>query len=277
MKKIVAIIIPLILGGCFSTELEFEDQHLIVVEGYLYSGANLAVINLTGMISFGNDSTGGEGIENATVTLSKDQSQWVLQANPDSAGNYLAVDKIPIQPGDTFHLLVETGEEILKSSTVIPDLPPAISLSADSLFIPKIDDPREMGEIGFPEPIELTWENAEGNYYYFRIENIESDPESIISDPPDDLPFRHGGFAFQMFTRPVNGAMYTITARELTHFGTHRLIVYSVNQEYVNLYETQEQDTRKLNEPFSNIDNGLGIFTSFSSDTMYFEVVPVYE
>jgi hypothetical protein len=276
-KKLLILMIPIVLGGCFSTDIEFEDQYLIVVEGYIYSGANLAGINLTSMISFGNDSTPGEGIEDAAVTLWNNTGEWLLQHNPDSSGNYIPGEVIPVQPGDTFHLLIETGDLVLESSTVVPAMPPAINLSADSLYIPKVDDPREMGEIGFPDPIELTWENPDGKYYYFRIDNIEDDPVTIMPDPPDDMPFRRGGFAFQMFTRPVNDEVYMITPGELTHFGTHRLIVYSVNQEYVNLYETQEQDTRKLNEPFSNIDNGLGIFTSFSSDTMYFEVIPVYE
>jgi hypothetical protein len=277
IKKLTALLIPLALSGCFNSEIEFEDQYMIVVEAYIYSGANLADINLTGMISFGNDSTTGEGIEDATVTLRNTSGQWLLQHNPDSSGNYIPAEDISVQPGDTFHLLIESGDILLQSSTIVPEAPPIINLSASSLYIPKVEDPREMGDVDFPEPIELTWENPEEKYYYFRIENIESDPESIMPDPPDDMPFRRGGFAFQMFTRPVNDELYTITSRDLTHFGTHRLIVYSVNQEYVNLYETQEQDTRKLNEPFTNIDNGLGIFTSFSSDTMYFEVIPVYE
>jgi len=33
------------------------------------------------------------------------------------------------------------------------------------------------------------------------------------------------------------------------------------------------QDSRDLNEPLNNIDNGPGIFTSFNSDVLYFEVV----
>jgi hypothetical protein len=37
------------------------------------------------------------------------------------------------------------------------------------------------------------------------------------------------------------------------------------------------QDSRELNEPYSHIRNGLGIFTAFNSDTVYFEVYPVYE
>ncbi len=265
------------LCGCFNTELEFKDQHLIIVEAYIYSGTNLTNINLTSMISFGNDSTGGEGIDNAVVTLSKNSGIWLLRSNPDLPGNYIPEEDIPVVPGDTFQLTVEVDDMMLHSSTVVPDLPPEINLSAGFIYIPKIDDPREQGQIDFPDPVELTWANPDKKYYYFRIENIETDPESIRPDPPANMPFARGGYAFQMFTRPVNNELYTITSRELTHFGTHRIIVYSVNQEYVNLYETQEQDTRKLNEPFSNIDNGLGIFTSFSSDTLYFEVIPVYE
>ncbi len=276
-KKLILIIIPFVLSGCFSTELEFEEQYLIVVEAYIYAGTNLTNINLTSMISFGNDSTGGEGIEDALVTLGKDSRIWLLQHNPDSAGNYIPEQDITVEPGDTFSLMIEAGGMMLQSSTVVPDLPPEINLSASSIYIPKVDNPRDQGQIDFPDPIELTWDNPDKRYYYFRIENIERDPESIMPDPPDDMPFAKGGFAFQMVTRPVNDDLYRITTRELTHFGTHRLIVYSVNQEYVNLFETQEQDTRKLNEPFTNIENGLGIFTSFSSDTLFFEVIPVYE
>ncbi len=229
------------------------------------------------MISFGNDSTGGEAIDNAIITLSKPAGSWVLLHNSDSAGYYYPEESIPMEPGDTFSLKIEVDDAILRARTVVPEVPPEITLSASSISIPKIDDFMEQGSLEFPDPIELAWENPEVNYYFFRIENIEDSPESIMPDPPDDMPFARGGFVFQMITRPVNGESHMISMRDLTHFDTHRVIVYSVNQENVNLYETQEQDTRKLNEPYSNIENGLGIFTSFSSDTLFFEVIPVYQ
>jgi hypothetical protein len=46
-----------------------------------------------------------------------------------------------------------------------------------------------------------------------------------------------------------------------------------VNQEYADLYENRQQDSRNLTEPLSNVNNGLGIFTAFSYDVAYFEVV----
>lgn len=50
----------------------------------------------------------------------------------------------------------------------------------------------------------------------------------------------------------------------------------SVNDEYVNLYNSLNQDSRELNEPYTNIQNGLGIFTAFNSDTLYLQVIPIY-
>jgi hypothetical protein len=276
IRRLLPIIPLLLLGSCFSPELEFEDQYLVVVEAYLYSGSDLAEIRLTSMISFGNDSTGGEGIDDAVVTLSNRNGSWILQNNPGDSGRYYPAETIQVEPGDTFSILIEANDEILRSRTVVPQVPPQISLSAGSIYIPRIEDPAEQWSVEFPDPIELTWDNPAMNYYFFKIENIQDNPESIMPDPPDDLPFARGGFVFQLITRPVNGELYSINMRDLTHFGTHRIIVFSVNQEYVELYETQEQDTRKLNEPYSNIENGLGIFTSFSSDTLYFEVIPIY-
>jgi hypothetical protein len=83
----------------------------------------------------------------------------------------------------------------------------------------------EQGTLEFPDPIELSWDNPSGNYYFFRIENSEDNPGSIRPDPPDDGPFSWGGFVFQMVTRPVNGESYRIDKRDLTHYGTHRIKV----------------------------------------------------
>jgi hypothetical protein len=44
----------------------------------------------------------------------------------------------------------------------------------------------------------------------------------------------------------------------------------------VNLYSSLNQDSRELNEPYSNVTNGLGIFTAFNSDTLYIEVIATY-
>ncbi len=54
--------------------------------------------------------------------------------------------------------------------------------------------------------------------------------------------------------------------------GAHHAKVYRVNAEYAQLYENRTQDSRDLNEPPSNIRNGLGVFSAFNSSSVSFEV-----
>jgi len=51
------------------------------------------------------------------------------------------------------------------------------------------------------------------------------------------------------------------------------MILYRVNQEYVDLYKSRDQDSRNLNEPLTNIENGLGIFSAFANDSVYFYAI----
>ena len=131
---------------------------------------------------------------------------------------------------------------------------------------------------GFPgggftqiDPIEVSWDNPEGDYYYVLIENLETNPEYVndfLADLEEDL-----GQRFRRITEPSITDFHSINPRrEITQYGTHRVIVFRVSPEYAALYQTSGTSSQSLTEPPSNIDNGLGIFTGVSSDTLYFEV-----
>jgi Domain of unknown function (DUF4249) len=266
------------LTGCFDSELEFEDQFEPVLEAYLYADKAFENVKLSTMISFGTDSSGGDMITDATISLENDLSSWTLVHN-DSLPGYYDLEETPsFSPGDTLKLNVELDDEVLIAMTVVPGNPPAVSKSSGSIYIPKVNDPREFKTIEMPDPLELTWDNPEGKYYFLHIQNIESNPISIRPEVPDGMPAGRGpgGFAFEMVTEPTNGTFYAIEAMQLKYYGTHRIIMTSVNDEYVNLYSSLNQDSRELNEPYSNVTNGLGIFTAFNSDTLYIEVIATY-
>lgn len=277
MKKYIILlgIVPF-LSACFNSDLEFEDQYEPVVEAYLYVGKKLDNVYLSSMISFGADSLGGEMITDAQIVLEGESDSWFLIHNDSVPGQYYLEDIPDLKQGESFRLQVEIGEEILSASTVIPDDPPPVSMSSTSVYIPKVDHMMDFKNMEMPDPVELTWDNPEAKYFFLDIQNIESYPISIMPDPPDGRPAPPGRFVFQMITEPTNNNYYLIDLRQLEYFGTHRIIFTSVNDEYVYLYNSLNQDTRELNEPFSNVENGLGIFTAFNSDTLYLEVVPVY-
>lgn len=278
MKKYFILLgfIPL-MTGCFDSEMMFEDQYEPVVEAYLYVNKEVGNVYLTSMISFDTDSSGGESITDARVILEGEADSWVLIHDDSISGRYYMEEMPELVPGDTFHLRVELNEESLSAVTVIPEEPPAVTMSSTSIYIPKVDDMRELQGVEMPDPVELTWDNPEAKYYFLDIQNIESYPVSIMPDPPDDRPAPPSGLAFQMITEPTNNNYYEIDTRDLDYFGTHRIVFTSVNEEYVYLYNSLSQDSRELNEPYSNIENGLGIFTAFNSDTLYLEVVPNYQ
>lgn len=277
-KYLILIFIPF-LSGCFETDLEFEDQFEPVVEAYIYMNKAVDNIRLSSMINFGSDSLGGEMITDAMIIFERELSSWNLKHNDSLPGHYYLDEQPGFSPGDTLKLRVELEGEILTATTVVPSSPPAVSKSSGSIYIPKVDDLRDFMNVEMPDPLELTWDNPEAKYYFLHIQNIESHPISIRPDVPDGMPAGRGpgSFAFEMVTEPTNDAYYTIEPRTLQYFGTHRIIMTSVNEEYVNLYNSLNQDTRELNEPYSNIENGLGIFTAFNSDTLYLEVRPVYD
>lgn len=276
-KYIVLLGLLPLLTGCFKADMEFEDQYEPVVEAYLYVNKEVGNINLSSMTSFGADSLGGESISDARVLLEGEDDSWVLIHDDSIPGRYYMEEQPEMIPGDTFRLSIELSGESLNAVTVIPDEPPAVTMSSASIYVPKVNDMRDMMGVEMPDPVELTWDNPGTDYFFLDIQNIETFPISIMPDPPDDRPARPGGFAFQMITEPTNNNYYGIDARDLEYFGTHRIVFTSVNDEYVYLYNSLSQDSRELNEPFSNIENGLGIFTAFNSDTLYLEVVPVYQ
>lgn len=271
LLAILFSVLFVLMTACFDTSLEFEDQFEQVVEGYIYQDRPIEGLKISKMISFGDDTTGGQGIINASAELFRGDDSWLFILNEEDSSYYIAED-IDFYAGDTCKLKINYLDEEITAVTVIPDLPPSIDQSETSISIPYVTDMFDFRELTMPEPVRLSWENPEGRYVFIRIQNIESNPYSIMPDPPDDMPFKHPNFVFQMDTEPTNGTFYEINSRELTHFGTHQIIVYGVNQEYVSLYNSIDQDSRELNEPYTNVSNGLGIFTAFSSDTLYLEV-----
>ena len=118
--------------------------------------------------------------------------------------------------------------------------------------------------------ITINWDNDEGDYFYVTIKNLEENPVPVNED--------FGGFLRTRRFPPSRSEEFTLNAMQLTHLGTYLVKVYRVNEEYADLYDSQEQDSRSLNEPLSNIKNGLGVFSAFHSnvDSLYLEATEYY-
>lgn len=68
---------------------------------------------------------------------------------------------------------------------------------------------------------------------------------------------------FRFISEPTIDNFFVVRLLLLETLGLHQAEVYRVNAECAQLYENRTQDSRDLNEPPSNIRNGLGVFSAF--------------
>lgn len=78
--------------------------------------------------------------------------------------------------------------------------------------------------------------------------------------------------AISLLMSPTNNNSIMINGRMIQYFGDYVAVLLKINEEYIELYESLNQSSTNLFESPTNIENGKGIFTSFSSDTLNFSV-----
>lgn len=245
-----------------------QDDTIPVVEAFLYVDDPVDDIKISEVIPFASGITDNE-VNGLDIEIIWNESIYPLLNSETGGGRYFYPgDDLEIRSGETYEIRFEYEGAIISSSTKIPSAPTGLNLSNSSLALPQLIDVFDVLELVRDEnnSVNIEWDNANGDYYFLVIENLESNPESI--DLNNIL-----NFNFEFVSTPIQDNFFTmIPFIHYTQFGTHRIILYRVNEEYALLYETLEQDSRDLNEPFTNITNGVGIFSGFASDTVYLEI-----
>ncbi|QMU64959.1 MAG: DUF4249 family protein [Flavobacteriaceae bacterium] len=273
-KKIIAVLCIIIISSCEDVPDFDPGISEPVVEAFIYEGESVDDIYLKKTVPFNSGNTiEPELISDAIITISSDSQDFVLSPVADQPGRYFYDgNDLSINIGGNYQLTFEYEDRIISSTTTIPSEPEGVDISPESIEIPEINsllDLRDFRE-SFQQTIDVIWNNNDGSYYYLVIENTEDNPESI--DPTDVL----GGLGinFEFTTSPTQQNILELRALiHYTQYGMHKVTIYHVNEEYALLYETSSQDSRDLNEPFTNINNGLGIFSGFASQVVYFEVI----
>ena len=258
----------IIFSGCDNEVLIVPDANLAAIRAYIYAGQPVNQINITSTLALDDESESAEPINEAEVSLYKYGSRYDLVLSEGDSGYYsYNGEDLTIEAGDTFDIELVWAGKVMTGTTVVPPKPQEASLTIDTLAVPEINSRQDFINwiMSGDNRTEISWENEERNYYYITFDNVEEEPEPIdLQLPP----------RFKRFiTQPFRWSRYTLSSTMVTHYGDHELVLYRVNEEYVMLYETSGQDSRDLNEPFSNIEGGLGIFAAFNSDTLNFTVV----
>ncbi len=264
---ILIVLIALFLFRCSDTGTNPEKVN-VVVSGFLYANSPSSEnIKLTSMLSFDKDSSEIELIDDAEVVISSegDSKKLISVSN----GKYLFEEDVLIKENKTYTLEIVYNKIKTSAQTTVPQKPTISSLS-DSvvsykegiLFSVMVQQYENL------PGIELNIDNESKYYHYLIVECIEPSKLPIWDSIPSEM-----GNDFVYFSDPTSTSSFTLTSRNIWHWGQHRIIVVRVNQEYVDAYDSKVQDLNTLNEPVSNITNGLGLFTAFNCDTTFFTVV----
>ncbi len=268
MLRYLVLVAPIYLFSCEEVPEFKPDDQLPVVEGFLYVNRSTPDITVTRVAPFGT-SEEEASVGGLRISLVHKENTYALTESSDVPGRYVYNgNDLTIRSGERYDLAFDFNGRQITSNTVVPAAPEGLVVSSDEIFLPQIVSRSDIQQLiqNQANSAVVEWENPAGDYYFVTVENVANNPEAI--DPNQIL-----NFNFQFISRPTQNDFFTLRPfAQFTQFGLHRIIVYRVNEEYALLYETLEQDSRNLNEPFSNITNGVGIFTGFASDTVYLEV-----
>lgn len=272
MRKIVfiSIILSLLLfAGCSEDNPIESSPDLYVVSAFLYAREPIDDIQITETLPLDSADTVAPPITNAQVILKQGDDSFPLVHMSNKPGFYTYQgNDLEIKSGDQFKIEVNYNNIFAYGETIVPNRPDNVSIMDSVLEVPELSSMYELRNLDLEDySILISWDNPDATLYYVVIQNFESDPEPILSDLPEGMLRR------QSITSPAKISEYLISPMNVSYLGRHRAIIYKVNQEYADLYESREQDSRNLNEPLSNIYGALGVFSAFASDTVYFNVV----
>lgn len=264
-------------SACDDSASSGELEDLVVVEAYLYAGEPIDDIRLTTAVSLNDEGSEALPISDADVRLIKNGTTFTLVPS-DSEGMYhYEGSDLAVEAGDVFQIEVAYEGTIATGETIVPASPLRVALTDDAFTVPTIGQPGQ-GGFGGGRPqggglqdasIAVTWENSSENLHFVVIEDrIAGEPDYIL---PEFIRDRFSGF--RLVNEPTRNDFQDINLRSLEVVGPHAAIVYRVNQEYADLYDNREQDSRDLNEPPSNIRGGLGVFSAFHGAQVIFDVV----
>lgn len=276
MKKIaVVILISCLIGiaGCANESSPFtQSTDMVVIRGYVYANEPVSDIKLTSTLPLGTEEQSGPPINNASVVLVKNGMRYALSPSPGDSGYYhYDGSNLTITAGDHLGIEVSYFDKLATGETVAPPPPGGVTISREELVVPYFGG-FGFGGGGFATidttntQVTVRWENQNKSLYFVSVENVDSNPQSISSNRPFFSNFR-------WISQPIAGNEYTVRFNTITSLGRHRMKVYSINQEYADLYASRNQDSRDLNEPLTNITNGLGVFSAFNSDSVFFNAI----
>jgi len=264
IKVSILVIFSTILFSCEKVQTDIDTSVLPVVESYLAPGKIISVkVTKTIENSSGKIDT-AEIIEGLSIKVSTNETTYMLHYNGN--GVYVSDSLELVKQGLTYKLEFDYNAKTVTAITDMPTNPANFTISATSVKAFTFGSISAGTMPTIPSPVKVKWNNTDGKYYLVVVKNIEKNPSLInTSENAPDLP------AFR--NNPDNtSSEYDISPMSYKYYGQHYVILYKLNYEYAQLYNDNGTSSQNITSPYTNVNNGLGIFTGIAADTLLLKV-----
>ena len=269
------ILLCVLLFSCEDENLNDIASNQFVVEGFLYAGEPIDDIKIKSTFPLTEEKDTSVPINEAEVSITKDGERYtLLPSGQDGFYNYPGSD-VSITTGDIIRLEVIHDGIMATAQTIVPTPTMGLNISQDTIVVPKLPlsqgaEAIRMAVAKFVQEssIQITWDNPSEDFYFMVVEAVKDTLDPIFIDQVLSALER-----FRFVSEPTDVASINFLAGTVQSFGTYSVKIYHINEEYSALYENSNQDSRDLNEPPSNVQNALGVFSAFNSQELFFEVV----
>ena len=175
-KIFFLLINSFLIVSCNQENIEQTETKTTIVEGYLYAGNPIDSLKVAQSFSYGQVEEEIITIDNLNITITDDNNQFELT----SIGNGLYQNSnLLIEAGKSYQLEFERDGEIISAETYVPENN-TTSISTTQVELEQIEaGVFPTGGFNIPTPVEVSWNNEGGDYYYVLIKNIETNPEYV--------------------------------------------------------------------------------------------------
>ncbi len=277
MKKYTILLsfITILFFSCGEENLNNLAENKFVIEAFIYAGEPIDDIRIKTTFPLANEEDTSSPINDATVTIIKDGQRYALVSSGNDGLYHYPNNDVTVETNDVFQLEVEHNGVTAFAETTVPTPTRGLNLSQDSIKVPQLpfSAGRDsivavIGRFMRNSVIRANWDNPEEDFYFMVVESVSDTIDPIFPAQVLDALER-----FRFVSEPTEDDALVFLSGALVSFDKYSVKVYHINDEYTALYENRNQDSRDLNEPPSNVQNALGVFSAFNSQEAFFDVV----
>jgi hypothetical protein len=250
-------VVAIFFTACTKYNPDVKGTALPVIESYLVVGQPISV-KLYQQKGLTDTAQYGAAITGMQMSLS-DGTQKVQLTESATKGTYTYADNKILATGKTYTLQFDYNGYPVSASSTMPAKPVNFASQYPGVTISSGGGPGSVSTVLNT----FSWSNPDSLYHVLAFKAVGAVAASNS----------FGGNRPTNFQVNANKASYyNLTGGQFFYLGNYQAILFSVNQEYIDLLNnnTRTATSQSLTQTPTNIVNGFGVFTAMQADTLSF-------